>query len=43
MGHALLHSLRLAHQRDVAGSSFVPAARNPDERLPDLMRDRPIA
>ena len=34
---ALLHRLRLAHQRDVAGRGLVPAGRDADERLVDLL------
>ena len=37
-GDALLHGLRLAHQRDVAGRGFVPAGGDADERLVDLRR-----
>ena len=42
-GNALLHDLRLAHQRDVAGRRLVPAGRHADERLVDLLGVRPIA
>src|SRR5262249_11852983 len=34
--HPLLHRLGLAHQRDIAGRSLVPAARHADEGLVDL-------
>ena len=36
-GNAPLHDLRLAHQRDVAGSRLVPAGRHSYERLMDLL------
>src|SRR5215467_2085711 len=36
-GHTLFHDLRLAHQSDVAGSRLIPAARDADERLMDLL------
>ena len=35
--HALLHGLRLAHQRDVARGGFVPAGGDADEGLVDLL------
>jgi hypothetical protein len=40
-GHALLHRLSLAHQRDVAGGRLVPAARHADEGLMDLLPGEP--
>jgi len=36
-GNALFGGLRLAHQGDIAGSSFIPAGRHADERLVDLL------
>jgi hypothetical protein len=43
-GHALLDHLRLAHQRNVAGSSFVPAAdATPTSGCPISSLDSPIA
>jgi hypothetical protein len=36
-GDALLHGLRLAHERDVAGRSFVPAGGHADQRLANLV------
>ena len=36
--YALLHRLRLAHERDVAGCRFIPAGRYANERLMDLPR-----
>ena len=36
-GDALLHRLGLAHERDVAGRGLVPAGRDADERLGDLL------
>ena len=36
-GDALFHRLRLAHQGNVAGGRFVPAGRDADERLVDLL------
>ncbi len=36
-GDALLHGLRLAHQRDVAGRGFVPAGGDADEWLVNLL------
>jgi hypothetical protein len=36
-GNTLLDDLRLTHQRDVAGRSFVPAGRHADQRLRDLL------
>ena len=36
-GDPLLHRLRLAHQRDVAGGGFVPAGGDADEGLMDLL------
>ncbi len=36
-GDALLHRLRLAHQRDVAGRGLVPARGHADEGLVDLL------
>ena len=40
-GDALLHGLGLAHQRDVAGRGLVPAGRNADEGLVDLLTRQP--
>src|SRR5256885_8585621 len=38
--NAFLDRLRLAHQRDIAGRGLVPAGRDADERLVDLLGDR---
>ena len=40
-GDALLHRLGLAHQRDVAGRGLVPAGRDADEGLMDLLAGEP--
>ena len=40
-GDALLDRLRLAHQRDIAGRGLVPAGRDADERLVDLLGGQP--
>jgi polar amino acid transport system permease protein len=40
-GYALLHRLRLAHQRDVTGRAFVPAGRDPNQGLMDLLVGQP--
>jgi hypothetical protein len=40
---ALLHGLGLAHQRDVAGRGLVPAGRDADQRLVDLLLGQPMA
>jgi hypothetical protein len=40
---AVLHDLRLAVQRDVAGRGLVPAGRHADQGLVDLGLDSPMA
>src|SRR3954469_20163112 len=39
--HALLHRLRLAHERDVAGRRLIPAGRDADQGLMDLLLGKP--
>src|SRR5207302_3773115 len=40
-GNTLLDRLGLAHERDIAGRSLVPAAGHPDKRLMDLLAGEP--
>ena len=40
-GDALLHRLRLALERDVAGRGLVPGGRDADQRLVDLLGGQP--